>query len=181
MIYLELLLAFLQVGLFSIGGGYAALPLIQEQVVQKHAWLSMGEFVDLITIAEMTPGPIAINSATFVGTRIAGIGGAVVATIGVIIPSLIIVFSLAYVYYRFQELNQLQGVLSALRPVVVALIASAGVSIMTLAFWENGVENTDFVSVAIAGIAFFVLRKFKTSPIIVMISTGLIGIIIHLL
>ena len=84
MIYLQLFLSFLQIGALSFGGGYAAMPLIQEQVVTLHGWLSMEAFTDLVTIAEMTPGPIAVNSATFVGTQIAGPGGAVVATLGCI-------------------------------------------------------------------------------------------------
>ena len=84
MIYIQLFLSFIQVGMFSIGGGYAAMPLIQSQVVQGHGWLTMSEFTDLITIAEMTPGPIAVNSATFVGIRIAGVPGAMVATFGCI-------------------------------------------------------------------------------------------------
>ena len=86
MIFLQLFWSFLQVGLFSIGGGYAAMPLIESQVVQGHGWLTMNEFTDLITIAEMTPGPIAVNSATFVGIRIAGIGGALGATLGRLTP-----------------------------------------------------------------------------------------------
>ncbi|MEG0901675.1 MAG: chromate transporter, partial [Clostridia bacterium] len=98
MILAELFFSFLQVGLFSIGGGYAALPLIQHQVVEAHTWLTMSEFTDLITIAEMTPGPIAVNSATFVGIRIAGVGGALIATLGCILPSMLIVSMLAYVY-----------------------------------------------------------------------------------
>ena len=80
MIYLELFWSFVQIGLFSIGGGYAALPIIQRQVVEVHPWLTMTEFADVLTISQMTPGPIAINSASFVGIRIAGIGGAIVAT-----------------------------------------------------------------------------------------------------
>ena len=91
MIYWELFLSFLQVGLFSFGGGYAAMPLIRGQVVTVHHWLSMSEFTDLITISQMTPGPIAVNSATFVGTKIAGTLGALVATFGCILPSCIIV------------------------------------------------------------------------------------------
>ena len=87
MIYLKLFLSFLQIGAFSFGGGYAALPLIQEQVVTLNNWLSLREFTDLITISQMTPGPIAINSATFVGIKIAGIGGALAATFGCILPS----------------------------------------------------------------------------------------------
>ncbi|NLB37787.1 MAG: chromate transporter, partial [Clostridiales bacterium] len=86
MIYLELFLAFLQVGLFSVGGGYVAIPLIQNQAVSLHNWLTMSQFTDLVTIAEMTPGPIAINAATFVGIHIAGIPGALVATFGSILP-----------------------------------------------------------------------------------------------
>ena len=88
MIYLQLFLSFLQIGLFSFGGGYAAMPLVQGQVVTAHGWLSMSEFTDLITISQMTPGPIAVNSATFVGIKIAGIPGALIATLGCILPAL---------------------------------------------------------------------------------------------
>lgn len=102
MIYLQLFFSFLQIGALSFGGGYAAMPLIQEQVVTMHGWLSMETFSDLVTIAEMTPGPIAVNSATFVGTRIAGPGGAVVATLGCILPSCIIVTLLAYIYTKYR-------------------------------------------------------------------------------
>ena len=87
MIYLQLFWSFIQIGMFSFGGGYAAMPLIQGQVVNTHEWLTMTEFTDLITISQMTPGPIAVNSATFVGMKIAGIPGAVVATLGCILPS----------------------------------------------------------------------------------------------
>ena len=100
MIYLQLFLSFLQVGMFSIGGGYAAMPLIQSQVVVENSWLTMKEFTDLVTIAEMTPGPIAINAATFVGIRVSGFGGALAATFGSIFPALIIVSVLAYVYFK---------------------------------------------------------------------------------
>ena len=137
MIYLQLFLSFLQIGLFSFGGGYAAMPLIQEQVVSMHNWLSMAEFTDLITISQMTPGPIAINSATFVGIKIAGIPGALVATLGCILPSCIIVTVIAKLYLRYRELDMLQGILNSLRPAVVAMIASAGISILITAFWGS--------------------------------------------
>ncbi len=96
----QLFWSFLQVGMFSIGGGYAAMPLIQNEVVFNHGWLTMSEFTDLITIAEMTPGPIAVNSATFVGIRIAGLPGAILATFGCIYPSMILVSVLSFLYYR---------------------------------------------------------------------------------
>ena len=132
MIYLQLLWSFIQIGLFSIGGGYAAMPLIQHQVVDLHAWLTMTQFADIMTIAEMTPGPIAINSATFVGIRVAGIPGALVATIGCVLPSCLIVLLLAFLYYRLKGLSLVQGVLFGLRPAVIAMIASAGLSLLLL-------------------------------------------------
>ena len=125
MIYLQLFLSFLQIGAFSFGGGYAAMPLIQNQVVQLHSWLSQSEFTDLITISQMTPGPIAINSATFVGTRIAGIPGALAATAGCVLPSCILVTLLAKIYLKYRNLSLLQGVLKSLRPAVIAMIAAA--------------------------------------------------------
>ena len=139
MIYLELLYSFLQIGLFSIGGGYAAMPLIQHQVVDVHSWLTMNQFADIMTIAEMTPGPIAVNSATFVGIQTAGIPGAIVATIGCILPSFVIVILLARIYYRYRRGSIMQGVLAGLRPAVIAMIASAGISLMLAhRFWRNG-------------------------------------------
>ena len=120
MIYLQLFLSFLQVGMFSVGGGYAAMPLIQSQVVEQHGWLTMQEFTDLITIAEMTPGPIAVNSATFVGLRIAQVPGAIIATLGCITPALFFVSLLSYIYRKYKDISLLQSVLACLRPVIVA-------------------------------------------------------------
>lgn len=119
MIYLKLFLSFLQIGLFSFGGGYAAMPLIQEQVVTQHGWLTMTEFTDLITISQMTPGPIAINAATFVGSKIAGVPGSVAATCGCILPSCIIVTLIAWFYLRYKKMKMFQSVLESLRPAVV--------------------------------------------------------------
>ncbi|MBH1939322.1 chromate transporter [Mobilitalea sibirica] len=185
MIYLELFLSFLQVGLFSIGGGFAALPLIQEQVVDVKKWLTMTEFTDLITIAEMTPGPIAINSATFVGNRIAGVGGAIISTFGCILPSFIIVLTLAYFYFKYKNITIVKGILSGLRPAVVALIASAGFSIFILAIWgEHGftwnVADVNFIALGLFLVSFIVLRKRKPNPIFIILGSGLVGMIIYL-
>lgn len=184
MIYLSLFLSFLQVGMFSIGGGYAAIPLIQSQVVGLHGWLSLSEFTDLVTIAEMTPGPIAVNSATFVGSRIAGLPGALVATFGCILPSCFIVSLLAYIYYKYKELGALQSVLSSLRPAVVALIASAGLSILELVAFSGAapaLSAVNWVGLALFAGAFFVLRKFKWNPILVMSLCGVLGLVLFLL
>ena len=137
MILLKLFISFIQVGLFSVGGGYAAIPLIQNQIVNVRALMSMAEFTDLITIAEMTPGPISINSATFVGTRLAGPLGALICTLGCIIPSFFICLLLAHFYYKYRDFSGVQKVLSALRPAVVALVASAGLSILVLGLFNS--------------------------------------------
>ena len=182
MIYLELFWSFFQIGLFSIGGGYAAMPLIQSQVVDIHPWLTMSQFADIMTIAEMTPGPIAINSATFVGIQIAGIPGAIIATVGCILPSCVIVITLACIYYRFRGLKMVQGVLAGLRPAVVAMIASAGITLVIMAFYGERVLPADLseinvISVIIFAVGFWVLRKWKVNPIYVMLGAGAVGIL----
>lgn len=184
MIYLELFWSFLQIGLFSIGGGYAAMPLIQNQVVDLHPWLTMTQFADIMTIAEMTPGPIAINSATFVGIQIAGLPGAIVATVGCVFPSFVIVMSLAYIYYRFRGLNMVQGILAGLRPAVIAMIASAGISLLILAVYGQRVLPEDWMSfdgnaIIIFVIGFLVLRKRKPNPLLVMAGSGIAGVILY--
>ena len=170
MIYLELLWSFFQIGLFSIGGGYAAMPLIQHQVVELHPWLTLTEFADIVTIAEMTPGPIAINSATFVGIRVAGLPGAIVATAGCVLPSCAIVLALAFIYYHFSKLTAVQGVLQGLRPAVVAMIASAGLSLLLLALFGGremsvGPLGLDVVAAVIFAAGFLVLRRKSVNPI----------------
>ena len=182
----SLFISFIQVGLFSVGGGYAAIPLIQEQVVNNHKLLTMAEFTDLITIAEMTPGPISINSATFVGQRVYGTLGAVVCTLGCILPSFVICLTLAYFYYKYKNFSGVQTVLEALRPAVVALIASAGVSILVLALF-----NTDFNNIVLGDFrwlefglfigGFIILRKYKVSAVKVILGTGVVGTILQLL
>ena len=172
MIYIRLFFSFLQVGLFSFGGGYAAMPLIQGQVVTTHQWLSMSEFTDLITISQMTPGPIAVNSATFVGIRIAGLPGAVAATWGCIFPSCIIVSVLAYIYRRYRGGSAMGSILGSLRPAVVALIAGAGLSMLLAAVLPevNGERMIQWGSLVLFSAAFIALRKWKLNPILVMLS-----------
>ena len=185
MIYLQLFWSFLQIGLFSFGGGYAAMPLIQGQVVTSHGWLTMSEFTDLITISQMTPGPIAVNSATFVGLKIAGIPGAVVATVGCILPSCIIVTILAKLYLRYRSMDMLQGVLHSLRPAVVAMIASAGVQILITAFWGNGIEislfGTKWIMILIFARCIWLLRGTKLNPIWVMVLAGVMKLAMSVL
>ena len=190
MIYLQLFLSFLQIGAFSFGGGYAAMPLIQNQVVQLHPWLSQSEFTDLITISRMTPGPIAVNSATFVGTRIAGMPGALAATAGCVLPSCILVTLLAKIYLKYRNLSLLQGVLKSLRPAVIAMIAAAGVSILVNAFWGEtmasltATELLPNISIQAVGIfigSLILLVRFKMNPIHVMLLSGVAEVVLQLI
>ena len=190
MIYFQLFLSFLQIGAFSFGGGYAAMPLIQNQVVQIHPWLSQSEFTDLITISQMTPGPIAINSATFVGTRIAGIPGALAATAGCVLPSCILVTLLAKIYLKYRNLSLLQGVLKSLRPAVIAMIAAAGVSILVTAFWGEAITSLTLTqllpNISIQAVGIFIgslilLVRFKINPIHVMLLSGVAEVVLQLI
>ena len=184
MIYLELLWSFFQIGLFSIGGGYAAIPLIQHQVVDIHPWLTMTQFADIMAITEMTPGPIAINSATFVGIQVAGIFGAIIATIGCVLPSFMIVMALAYLYYRFRSMSIVQGMLAGIRPAVVAMIASAGITLIILSFYGQPTLPADLssisrTSVLVFGAALLVLRKWKVNSVYVIVGTGVASILMN--
>lgn len=180
MIYLELFLAFVKVGLFSIGGGYAAIPIIESEVVVKRAWITLQEFTDLITIAEMTPGPVAINCATFVGIQTCGFYGALCATFGCIFPSCVIVSILAHLYYKYKNVSFVGGMLAVLRPIAVALVASAGLSIFCTAVFEGGVPSVHNIKVMYAGIflaAFYSIRRYRINPILVMSLCGVVGLV----
>ena len=186
MLLLKLFFAFIQVGLFSVGGGYAAIPLIQEQIVNIYGMMTLEEFSDLITVAEMTPGPISINSATFVGMRIAGIPGVLICSIGCIIPSFCICLTLAHFYYKYRSVSGVQIVLGSLRPAVVALIASAGASILMLGLFQAELKevvlgNIRYVELGIFVIALWILRKYKVSGISIILGSGIVGTIIYAL
>ena len=186
MLLLKLFFAFIQVGMFSVGGGYAAIPLIQEQIVNIYGLMSMEEFSDLITVAEMTPGPISINSATFVGMRLAGIPGVLLCSIGCIIPSFCICLTLAHFYYKYRTVSGVQVVLGSLRPAVVALIGSAGASILMLGLFQTDIKNVvlgniRLVELGIFVIALFILRKFKVSAISLILGSGVAGTLIYVL
>ncbi len=183
MIYLKLFWSFLQIGAFSFGGGYAALPLLQSIVVENNGWLTVNEFTDLITISQMTPGPIAINSATFVGLQIGGYGGAIAATLGNITPSFILVTFIAWMYTKYNSLAILQTILKTLRPAVVAMISTAGLSLLLTAVIEEGTNSflpLHFRALLLFVFSFILLKKFKKSPIFVMLLAGLLNVLWHL-
>ena len=178
-LYLQLFISFLQIGALSFGGGYAAMPLIQQQVVTLHGWLSLSEFTDLITISQMTPGPIAINSATFVGTRVGGFWGALCATTGCVLPSCLLVSLMAWAYLKYGHLSIIQDVLSSLRPAVIAMIASAGFSILISILWPQGLSSLAALAqnVNLRGFLIFLgalvlLIRLRMNPILVIVLSG---------
>ncbi len=186
MLIWKLFFSFMQVGLFSVGGGYAAIPLIQEQIVNVYGLMTLEEFSDLITVAEMTPGPISINSATFVGMRLAGIPGVIICSIGCIIPSFCICLTLAFFYYKYRTVSGVQVVLGSLRPAVVALIGSAGASILMLGLFQAELgsivlSDIRYVELGIFVAALFILRKFKVSAVTIILGSGVIGTVIYAL
>ena len=183
----KIFFCFVQIGLFSFGGGYAAVPLIQSMVVERYHWLSVSEFINLITIAEMTPGPIVINAATFVGMKIDGFLEAVVSTIGSVIPSLIIVLLLSWLYKKYKELDIVKRILKRIRPLVVAMILSAGFSILVMALFNTSdfkvvdLNNIQIVEMIIFATSLFMMRKYKINPIMIIFGSGLVGTLSYIL
>lgn len=172
---LKLFITFFKIGLFSFGGGYATLSIIKEEIVTSNAWLDANEFNNLITISQMTPGPIGINAASFVGTRVAGFLGTIVATLGCITPSLIIVGTISYFYKKYRKLDVMQRVLSFLRPAVVSMIFIAGISILRGAFFGVNIvsfENFDVTMFVLFLGMLVIIRKTKIDPILMMIVSG---------
>ena len=160
------------------------MPMIQAKAVEYYHWLTMSEFTDLMTIAEMTPGPITVNSATFVGIRMAGIPGALVATMGCILPSLIIVSLLSWLYEKYRSMDAMQAVLACLRPAVVALIASAALTILRVVVFAGGVISVSTVQVlyvALFIIALAVLKIRHSNPILVMVCCGAVSLAVKLI
>ena len=167
---IELFAAFFQIGLFAIGGGYAALPLIQDQAVTVHHWLSASQFSDLVTISQMTPGPIAINAATFTGMQMAGVPGAIAATLGCIFPSLAIVSVLFFVWRRLKGNVWWDTTLKTLRPAVAGLIAAAGVQLLEQALLTSG--GFDWFALILFAGSFVLLRKSRLGSVSVMLLAG---------
>lgn len=181
MIYFELFITFLTIGAFTFGGGYAMLPLIQNAVLEK-GWLAESDIVNFIAVSESTPGPFAINIATYVGMETAGILGAVCATMGVVVPSFVIILIVAKIYRQFQESKLVKGCMTGLRPTVIGLIGGAVLTIGQTVFFPNGfaLSSLDFytiiVSLIICLIGIFLIFKKKVHPIILIIISAALGV-----
>lgn len=174
MIYAQLFFTFFVIGLFTFGGGYAMLSLIQNEVVVNHAWVTAQEFTDMVAISQMTPGPIGINSATYVGYAVTGnIFGSIVATIAVSLPSFIIILLICRIYEKFKESNVFASLMKTLRPVVIGMIGAAAGILITR---DNFI---DWTSWALFIGAFAASQWLKMSPILIIILGGLIGYFVY--
>ena len=188
MIFLELFYTFFMIGAFTFGGGYAMLPFIQEEVL-NHKWMSVEEITDFIAVSESTPGPFAINMATFIGNNVggeygvlAGIFGAFCATLGVVLPSFVIILIVAKVYDKFKNSTIVAGCMTGLKPAVIGFIGAAALSIAATVFFKNGIslsifKTTDFyVSLGVFALAVFLTFYKKLHPIIIICISAILGI-----
>ena len=182
MIYLQLFYTFFKIGLFGLGGGYAMLSMIQGEVVTRYNWVSSQEFTDIVAISQMTPGPIGINAATYVGfTSTGSIWGSVIATFAVVLPSFILMLTISKFFLKYQKHPAVESVFSGLRPAVVGLLASAALVLMNTENFGSPTKDTYtfVISVIIFLVAFIGTKKYKANPILMIIACGIAGLILY--
>ncbi len=174
MIYLQLFWTFFKIGLFNFGGGYAMISFIQNEVVYKQAWLSLGEFTDIVAISQVTPGPVGINLATYTGyTASHSVWGAAVSTFAVCLPSFILMLLVSRYFLKYRHSPAVENAFLGLRPAVIGLIAAAALVLC------NGENFVDYKSVLLLAAAFVAVWKFKVGPIPVILASGLLGLVLY--
>lgn len=178
---ISLFISFLQVGLFSIGGGYATIPLIRQIIIDNHGWLTLSEFTNMITISQMTPGPLAINLATFVGKKIGGFGGSIAATTGGVLSGIIISVLIYKGFRKFKKSRIAAEVLKGLRSATSGLIASASVMVLVMAFFRSqdpSLTNLNIFSVIVFAVLLFCVQKYNLNMILAIFIAGFAGLFI---
>lgn len=171
-ILVKLFLSYFKIGAFSFGGGFAMLPLIEEEIVQIHGWMTSAEFIDILAISEMTPGPFAINTATFLGYKVAGVPGSAVATFAVALPSFIVMSLIFYFISKFKDSPYIEWIFSGLRPIVLGLIGAAAITVGRGVF-------VDIKSVFISVILFYLVTFKKLNPILGIVFAGIVGLLLY--
>lgn len=177
MIYLQLFISYLKIGFFGFGGGYAMLSLIQNEVVVQNAWMTNAEFADIVAISQMTPGPIAINSATYVGYTVAGFWGSLVATVSVCLPALTLMILITKFFLRLHRNRYVKGLIMGMRPVVAGMI---GAAVLLLLFPSDGGGFSDVWSWLLFAVALYASYR-KANPILLIILSAIAGIVIYYL
>ena len=188
MIYLKLFLTFLKIGAVSFGGGYGMISLIRDDCL-ANGWLTEGELLNFIAVAESTPGPIAVNMATFVGSSQGGALGALLATLGVVLPSFIIILLVAAAFKRLLKYAGVKATLAGIRPAIVALILGTALTmLLSLAFGIKSIHSTTsfdlrvLAVIAVISIIYFAYTKWKKkapSPILLIVISGVLGVILY--
>lgn len=182
MLYLQLFYTFFKIGLFGFGGGYAMLSMIQGEVVTHYGWLSSQEFTDIVAVSQMTPGPIGINAATYVGfTSTGSVWGSVIATFAVVLPSFILMLTISKFFLKYQKHPVVESVFGGLRPAVVGLLASAALVLMNVENFGSPSKDTYsfVVSIIIFLVAFIGTRKYKANPILMIVACGIAGLLLY--
>ncbi|MBF7096168.1 chromate transporter [Alkalibacter mobilis] len=166
---IEVFVTFFKIGMFTFGGGYAMIPIMQREIINVQGWMSAAEFLDIVGVAEMTPGVIAVNMATFLGYRLSGTAwGGIIATLGVILPSSVIVYLLSHYFNKFKDSLYVRRALEFIRPVVIGMIASAGFLLI-----EDAI--VDYMGIAIAIVTFLLSAIKRVNPIIILLTMGAFG------
>lgn len=165
---LKLFISFLKIGAFSFGGGYAMLPLIKKEIIEVRGWMTIKEFIDILAVVEMTPGPVAINSATFLGHEVAGIPGAIAATTAVVLPSIVVILIIAHFLNKFKNSPYVKWAFKGIRPVILGLIISASITVA-----RDSIR--DVKSFILGGILFYFISFKDLHPIIAIIIAGIVG------
>lgn len=179
MIYLQLFWVYLKIGLFGFGGGYAMLSLIQFEVVERHAWMSVNDFADIVAISQMTPGPISINCATYVGYNVGGILGSLLATFALVFPSLIVMFFVIRYLFKNRESFVVKSTLATMKPIIAGLIFAAGMLMMNANnFSDVGLGKNNY-SIMICTASFICVYFLKINPILLILVSGALGYLIY--
>lgn len=171
-VLVQLFISFFKIGAFSFGGGYAMLPLLEKELVQKHQWITTADFIDILAISEMTPGSIAINSATFLGYNVAGILGGAIATIAVVLPSFIVITLIFRFINKFKNSPYVDWIFRGIRPTIMGLIGAAAITVGKTSF-------IDFKAVLLALLVFYLVSFKKLNAILGIVLAGALGIILY--
>lgn len=179
MIYLQLFWAYLKIGIFGFGGGYAMLSMIQFEIVEHYQWISAEEFADIVALSQMTPGPISINMATFTGYTVGGFWGSLIATASLVLPSLLMLYLVLKMLFKHKDNHMVKTTLSLMKPVIAGLIFVAALLMMNSSnFTDFGLHQSN-ISVIICALTFVGVFWAKINPILLIIASGIVGYLVY--
>ena len=179
MIYLQLLWVFVKIGVLGFGGGYAMLSLIEHEVIDQYGWMTTTEFADMVAISQMTPGPISINMATYVGYTTGGFAGSLLASFALCLPSIVMVYFIIRLFLNKKGGTLMGNLLKGLKPAIAGLIFAAGLSMMNAQNFVQIGKGENNVSIIVCVLAFVASYFFKANPILLIVASGVIGYLVY--